>query len=119
MINSQLVRQLQKEMKVACEAIAKRHNLDLRAAGGSIGMDKAILRFELVDPTLKQAALASEGLDNKEFTFRGRRYKVVDFVPSRPRFPVVAARQPDGKRFKFPMSVVVTFTGPFQKAAES
>jgi hypothetical protein len=38
-----------------------------------------------------------------EFIHGGRAYKLVGYVGRRGRFPLVAERQPDGRRFKFGM----------------
>ena len=42
----------------------------------------------------------------KVFASRSRQFRVVGFKPGRPVYPVVAARIPDGKRFKFMVSTV-------------
>lgn len=43
----------------------------------------------------------------KVFASRSRQFRVVEFRPNRPVYPVVAARIPDGKRFKFRASTVL------------
>ena len=38
----------------------------------------------------------------RQFSFRKRLYKIVGCSPNSPRYPILGARVPDGKTFKFP-----------------
>ncbi len=44
----------------------------------------------------------------KTFTFRKRAYKIVGIRPKSYKFPILGARVPDGKVFKFPVDTVTT-----------
>jgi hypothetical protein len=42
----------------------------------------------------------------RTFAHRTRTYTVIRIEPNRPKFPVLARRDPDGKMFKFPQTVL-------------
>ncbi len=43
----------------------------------------------------------------RTFKFRRRTYKITGFKTANPKYPVLVERQPDGKRFKFPVADVL------------
>lgn len=57
-------------------------------------------------PAASVPATLPANVVGKTFTCRGKTYEVVSINHRNWKFPVIAARKPDGKRFKFPAAVV-------------
>lgn len=62
-------------------------------------------------PTTDGSAISKLGLPDdivsRKFTFRRKTYEVTGLQMSNRKYPVLCTRQPDGKRFKFPVSDVL------------
>ncbi len=114
-----LCKAVEAEMIAACAQIARRHGL----AAESLGVDSVDLRLgfafgvrvsipradgSVVDPDrmMFEALADMFGLApedyGREFTTGRERFRLVGLDPNRPKYPISAARIPDGRRFKFP-----------------
>lgn len=111
------VRKAGAEMLAAMKPIAARYGFDVASHGGRIGFAESVLKFRLLDNSPKvqedrgialTRALNALGIKQNAFSFRGTTYKITDYNPSRPRYPITASRTPDGKLFKFSAILVRT-----------
>src|SRR5215467_9132774 len=107
------VRQVQAEAEAALQAVAQRHGLRLTVNTARFSPATLKLNFQLAtaEGEQQQAAEMSAMTDGRvqigqRFLFRSRYYEVVDFRANAHRYPIIAKRVPDGKRFKFPLTAV-------------
>jgi hypothetical protein len=94
------------EMEAALKPVVERHGLTITKRSGSFDFTSLRLRVDAVEAeTAKKqvaAALSSVGVKtDHEFTFAGRTYKVTGTRRGRDFDWVLAARQPDGRMFRF------------------
>ena len=104
------VRDIQRECATIMANAFRERGITVAVGGGNLGPFSAELKFKF---TLAGASAARPALDLKSlglssdtFTSGSRTYKIVDYVPSRPAYPITAERQPDGKAFKFSLDMV-------------
>jgi hypothetical protein len=92
----------------ALTQIAEQHGLKLDQQNAKSDFSGLTLSVRFVDPVGQKVIEDAYGIEiGKVFTHRGIAFKVVEYVPTRPKYPVIAARIQDGKRFKFSrMSVI-------------
>lgn len=109
-----------KEIENDLQALAKKHGLQIRAAGGSFGLTNYTMKLELSvigsdgevqsreAEAFKQSAtfygLAPEDL-GREFTYQGSKYKLVGLRPSARKMPFICLRS-DGRMMKFPTLII-------------
>ncbi len=74
--------------------------------GGKVSPDRFKLSFTFSEKASEGRLSYSPVEVGSNFTYGGKMYRITNYEPSRPRFPVSAERLPDGKRFKFPLDVV-------------
>lgn len=100
----------------ALQPLAEREGLQIRARGGRISDTALMAKIECselsggVAQTPERGAFIEQatlyGLEasdlDAEIKHRGVTYRIVGLSPRKRRYPIVMARQPDGKLFKFP-----------------
>lgn len=119
MLNKKFVSQISDEALAALKKVAKAHGLTVTGGGGSFSDTDATLRFKFTAPNAPtRDEKIAENFKNgatlfglkpehfgAEFFVKGTVYKIVGLAPNRPKFPIIAERVKDGKKFKFPVSV--------------
>ncbi len=94
----------------AAEEIARKEGATwrVRRAGGQIREAGCVLKIEFWDTAakaeveVKTSKFASSmfNLESEGF-YRSEKYRLIDYVPRRPKYPFEVQRIADGKRFKF------------------
>lgn len=113
------------QILMAAQEICAKFGVAVKSKGGHYAPDgsKGDVKFELsligedgsnVAETKDFARIADIfGLTPEdfgaEFTSNGHTFKMVALVPKRSQYPLVGARVGDGKRFKFPKSVIAKY----------
>lgn len=114
--NKETLRSLRDEIDQALAAIGARHNVQIRA--GNCTFDARSATFKLTVANLTDDGTVDDGTADyfrqfafaydmqpdwlgREFRTGGESYKLAGLNPKRGKFPVVAYRVRDGKRFKF------------------
>lgn len=117
--NQQNLRELVAAAHEALAPVAKQFGLTLEKKSGSFATEeftfKAIFKTPAAEKIAETKTLRFIGtvaglpkdIIGKTFTAGKRDYKVLELKPNRPSYPVVASRVPDGRRFKFPVDMVV------------
>lgn len=102
-------RLIQKELEAAAITIAAKHGFTIGNQSASYNSDGAKLKIEFKGKDSEKndweryAEMIGMRKDDlgKTFVQNGHTFKICGIMPSRPKFPVIAERQPDGKKFKF------------------
>lgn len=82
--------------------IAEQFGFVLNHIGSKEGFDGLTLTVKFANPAKQKLVEDAYGVKmGKVFVFQGQQFKVVEYVPTRPKYPIVGARCSDGKRFKF------------------
>lgn len=116
-----VVKRLADDLEVVAKAIASERGLSVRYAGGNYGSSHATLKFEfsviggdgvvqdrMAEDWKRMApmfGLKAEDLA-KEFRTGQATYRIVGLKPGASKYPIVAERTSDGKRFKFPVETI-------------
>lgn len=101
--------QLHLEVDEAIQVIAKRHGLS--CSSGRARFDSTQFSVQVEFKTAMALQQESEALNlpldviGRIFELHGVSYKIIRLEPSRPKFPIVAERMTDGKKFKFQRGV--------------
>lgn len=118
-MDRETAKDLRSEMQIALNNVANKHGMVVKLGNGTFTSNQFWLKVTFQDDdegsgsfeetNFKQYA-SMFGLKpsdfGRTFTYNGKRYKVVGIKPQARRFPIVAERQPDGRRFKFPSTVI-------------
>ncbi len=121
-MNRSTAKQLAGKIEAALQPLAGELGMQIRARGGSLSETAYMAKIEVAEVTddgvaktpervafIKEAmyyGLSPEDLD-AEFTASGVTYKIIGLAPRKRKYPIVAARQPDGKLYKFGAETVV------------
>ena len=116
-MNRAMAKQLARKIEAALQPLASELGMQIRARGGSFGATAYMAKIEVSEITADGVAMTPErtafikeatlfGLQpedlDAEFKANGVTvYKIVGLAPRKRKYPIVAARQPDGKLYKF------------------
>lgn len=117
------VRQILSECEEALRPIAEKYGLTLDQKGKSYRRDALPVMYQfLVRETDEEGnEMSSEGKEfqrrapwlgleasdlNREFTSRGRKYRITGLNPRGRKYPILAEEVRTGKKYKFPVEVV-------------
>jgi len=107
-LDKDLLKDIRSDISKALLEISKKRGIESLTIGGiSYSDNKFTTRITGISSKKAMIESVSPTLSNfigKSFNYAGSEYKVVDFRPRSPKFPVIAEKA--GKRFKFPISVV-------------
>lgn len=107
------------EMKASLQDMASRMGISLDFSGGSIGADNLVVKVTVKssDPEIASVAAKAKFIQSAryygltgddyeaEFVSQGRRFKLVEIAPSRPKYPLTGVDVYTGKKFKFTTSM--------------
>ena len=119
-MNKNQARIIDSQIKKALEATMKTNNLILIKSGGRFGLDTLKLTFEFKElqknekpqDALKRDFDRQAGMFNlqncfkKQFMSNGKIYNILGINSKRPKYPVIAERNSDGRKFKFSADTV-------------
>ncbi len=121
-MNRATAKQLAHRIEAALQPLAEELGMQIRARGGSFSETAYMAKIEVAEVAadgvamtpeheafIKEAmyyGLSPEDLDS-EFKAKGVTYRIVGLSPRKRKYPIVAARQPDGKLYKFADKTVV------------
>ncbi len=119
-MNRTKCKKLAKEIEAALQPLAAKHGLQIVAKGGKFDDTTYTAKIECselngdVAQTPERAAFTTQAqtfglkpeLLDTTFEHRGQVFKIVGLRPNAPRYPVVAMRMSDGKRYKFAADAV-------------
>lgn len=102
-------RLIQKEMADFATTLAAKYGMTIGGQSASYNSDGAKLKIEFKGKDSskneweKYAEMIGLKPEHLGMTFQsnGHTFKICGIMPSRPKFPVIAERQPDGMKFKF------------------
>lgn len=121
-MNRATAKQVGQKIEAALQAIGEELGMQVRARGGSYSATACMIKLEVseitggVALTPEREAFVKEAMSyglsptdlDAEFTANdGTVYKIVGLAPRSRKYPIVAARQPDGKAYKFGQETVV------------
>ena len=116
-MNRAMAKQLAGKIEAALQPLAEELGMQIRARGGSFGETAYMAKIEVSELATNGVAMTPEreafvkqamhyGLSpldlDAEFEAKdGTTYRIVGLSPRKRKYPIVAARQPDGKLYKF------------------
>jgi hypothetical protein len=119
-MDSATARMLEDEVMKALKPIMESYGINIRPAGGRYSSLQYTMKLEM---KVKETAAGVSGDQaefnrscflygckpehyKKVFESAGEKFMITGFAPRRPKFPVLGIRIMDGRRFKFPESVL-------------
>ena len=119
MFSRELVKEIREKINTNLQSLSKELGMSIDVGNASFTENN--IRFKLeVAKVSNGTAVTQEveqwnqyarmyGLDStalgKIFTYGGKQFKITGLSTRRGRFPILADRVPDGKKFKFPLEV--------------
>jgi hypothetical protein len=120
-MTKQFVQQLAREAEEALKAVAEKHGLTVRYAGGkydpTAGTFTPKVEFANADSGQKKFEQFARGFGftpedyDAEFTTTNGTYRLVGLNPRAPKYPVLARNVRDGKTYKMPERIVLAAMG--------
>ena len=122
-MNRSTAKLIGQKIEAALKSIGEELGMQIRARGGSYSATACQIKLEVSELSdngtaqtperiafIEQAmyyGLVSEDLDAEFTAQNGTTYKIVGLSPRKRKYPIMAARQPDGKIYKFAEATVV------------
>ena len=131
-MNRSTAKLIGQKIEAALKSVGKELGVQIRARGGSYSATACQIKLEVSELSdngtaqtperiafVEQAiyyGLVAEDLDAEFKAQDGTTYKIVGLSPRKRKYPIVAARQPDGKLYKFGQETVVRLLAEMRAA---